>query len=134
MSGAEPTGDEADVRSEPVREGALEIFGSIADDGYPFGLEPQANSLRREKWAVAIVPLAADQLASRDDDRGSRARVRQEAEAVAIRLAVTTNAVPAGSSTRFPFTRTRTLSGSRSASWRRRPSNDFRWPRSSVPL
>ena len=62
------------------------------------------------------------------------ARGRRQDVARVILCAVTTNVVPAGRSTRFPFTRTTTLPGSASASWSERPSNDFCCPCSSVPL
>ena len=84
-----------------------------------------------ESGGVAVLPLATNELGARDDDR--RPRAAQDVARMILR-AVTTNVVPAGRSTRLPFTRTATLSGSASASCSERPSNVFRWPRSSVPL
>ena len=128
---AETAGDEAEIGLEPFPERPLEIVGPVADDRDPFRLEPEPKRLRSEKGAVLVLAVPADQLAARDDDR--RPRAAHEG-AVAILRAVTTNEVPAGSSTRFPFTRTRTFSGFLSASRRPRPVNVFFWPRSSVPL
>ena len=91
----------------------------------------RGGRLGREEGTVAVLALSADELRSRRDDR--RARPAQEV-ARTILCEVTTNVVPFGSSTRLPLSRTRTLCGFASASWRLFPSNDFRWPPSSVPL
>ena len=48
---AEPTGDEAEVRLEALRERALEIGGAVADDRDPLGLEPEADAPRRRGTA-----------------------------------------------------------------------------------
>ena len=119
---AEAAGDEAEIGREPLPERALEVLGAVADDRDPLGLEPEPQGLRSEEGAVLVLAVPADQLAARDDDR--RPRAAHEV-AVAILRAVTTNAVPAGSSTRLPFTRTRTFSGFLSASRSPRPLNVF---------
>ena len=120
---AETARDEAEIGLEALRECALEILDAIADDRDTSRVEPEAHDLRREERPVAVLPLAANELGARDDDR--RPRAAQDVARVILR-AVTTNVVPAGRSTRLPFTRTTTLSGSASASCSERPSNVFR--------
>ena len=115
MGRAEPARDEAEIGAEALRERTFEVLGPVADDRYPLRVETEPERFRGEKGAVPIVPLATDELRARDDDCRPRTRLRQE-DAGMIRRALTTNAVPAGSSTRFPFTRTTTFSGSASAS------------------
>ena len=132
--GPRPPGHEAEVGRHPVAQRPLEVLRAVADDRDPLGVEPESLRLCGEERAVPVLPLAAHELAPRDDDRRPRPRAGGRQEERTIRRAVTTNTVPAGSSTRLPFRRTTTLSGFSSASWRRRPSNGFPWPRSSVPL
>ena len=128
---AETARDEAEIGLEALRERTLEILDAVAHDRDTSRVESETNDLRREERPVAVLPLAANELGARDDDR--RPRAAQDVARVILR-AVTTNVVPAGRSTRLPFTRTATLSGSASASCSERPSNAFRWPCSSVPL
>ena len=109
---------EAEIGREALLEGALEILHAVTDDRDARRIEPEANDLGREERAVAVLPIAADELGARDDDR--RLRAAQDVARVILR-AVTANVVPAGRSTRFPFTRTTTLSGSASASCSDRP-------------
>ena len=115
MRRAEPARDEAEIGGEALREGSLEVLRPVSDDRYPLGVETEPERLRGEKGAVPVVSLSADELRPRDDDCRPGTRLRQE-DAGMMRRALTTNAVPAGSSTRFPFTRTTTFSGSASAS------------------
>ena len=123
--------DEAEIGLEAFGERTLEILDAIAHDRDSGGVESEPHDLRGEERPVAVLPLAANELGARDDDR--RPRAGQDVARMILR-AVTTNVVPAGRSTRLPFTRTATLSGSASASCSERPSNAFRWPCSSVPL
>ena len=101
--GTEPSGDEAEVCGERLAEGVLEVFDGVADDGDRRRLETEADGLGREEGPVAVLALSADELRPRRDDR--RARAAQEV-ARTILCEVTTNVVPLGSSTRFPFSRT----------------------------
>ena len=66
----EPARDEADVRlALAVAQRGLEIGGIVADDHDPLRLEAERERLARVEGAVAVVPLAAHELAARDDDR-----------------------------------------------------------------
>ncbi len=131
MRRAEATGHEQHVVAQPFAERPLEVLHAVADDLDADRVEPEANGLRREVGPVAVRSLSADELRARRDDR--RGGTAQDVARV-ILCAVTTNVVPAGSSTVEPFTRTATLSGSASASCSARPWNDLLWPCSSVPL
>jgi hypothetical protein len=70
---AEAAGDAAEVVLEAVPERALELVRPVADDRDPRRLEPEGERLPGEERAVQVGPLAADELASGDDDRGARA-------------------------------------------------------------
>src|SRR5439155_9981805 len=74
----EATGDEQQVGlAQPDRERLRELFGAVADDRDPGRLEAEAHQLGGEEGAVEVVPVAADELAARHDDR--RARPAQRA-------------------------------------------------------
>src|SRR5262249_44465479 len=126
----EPARDETEIGRERLAERGLEVVRRVSHDGDAPWLEPQPHGFGREERPVAVLPLPANELRARDDDRRPGAA---QAVVRVIRRAVTTNVVPAGSSTRLPFTRTVTFCGARSASWSERPTNDWCCPRSSVP-
>src|SRR4029453_16258175 len=71
---AEPARHEAEIPSQPICEGAPEGRGTGSDDRYPPRVEPEALSFCREERAVPVLPVTADELATRDDDRRPRAR------------------------------------------------------------
>ena len=125
-----------ETRQRSARERLLErvphFVRPVADDRDPLGLEAEPEHLAGEKRPVAVLALAADELAARDDDR--RPRASRHYDAGTIRREVTTKDVPAGRSTRFPLRRTRTFCGSASASWSRFASKRLLCPCSSVPL
>ena len=118
----ETTRHEAEIGGERLAERGVEVVDAVTDDRYPLRLEPEAHRLGCEERSIAVVPLTPDELRARDDDR--RPGSAQAVVRVTCR-AVTTKVDPSGNSTRLPFTRTVTLCGARSASWRERPSNDL---------
>ena len=61
---AEPARDEAEVGVEALSERALEILRSIADDRDPRRIEAEANRFGGEERPVAVLSLAANELAS----------------------------------------------------------------------
>ena len=84
MRRPEPAGHDAQVGAQPFRERRLELLLVVADDRDQRRLEPEPHELARDERAVAIVPVAPDELAPGDDDDAT-----QEAK---MPRAVTTNA------------------------------------------
>ena len=72
VSGPETARHHAEIRPEPVRERRRELLGPVAHDDDAVGLEPEACELLREERAVQVATVAADELASGDDDDGPR--------------------------------------------------------------
>src|SRR5205807_1978408 len=105
MRRAEPARDDAEIGSQPFAEGSLQLLRPVADDRDPRRLEAEAKRLAREKRAVPVGPLAADELAAGDDERGARpARKAQPAVRTRLKpLRVTTTARPSGKARRVPF-------------------------------
>ena len=123
MRRPEAPGDEAEIGAQRLSERVLEIVDAVTDDPNRRRLQAEPDDLGREKRAVAVLTLAADELGAGCDD--CRAGAAQDV-ARTILCEVTTNVEPFGRSTRFPFSRTSTFCGAASASWRLFPSNDFR--------
>ena len=70
----EPAGDAQEVVPEPLGQRGLEIGRIVADDRDRDRRDPERDQRRREERAVAVVPVAADELGARGDDRGARPR------------------------------------------------------------
>ena len=68
MGRPEPAGDEQQLALETLAECLLELLERVPDDCDPRGLETARYELAREKRAVLVTAIAADQLAARDDD------------------------------------------------------------------
>jgi hypothetical protein len=67
----EPARDEAQIRLQPIRQRRLELVGPVADDRDPRRLQPERERLLCEERTVQVRPLAPDELAAGDDDRGA---------------------------------------------------------------
>ncbi len=66
----EPARDDEQVVLEPAAKRRLEIGRVVADDRDPSRFDTAAEQVRREVRAVAIRPVAANELGARRDDRG----------------------------------------------------------------
>ena len=74
--GPEPAGDDAEIGLECFAQRGLEIGGIISDDRDARGIEAEREHGVREKRAVAVAAVAADELAAGGDDRHTRPRDR----------------------------------------------------------
>jgi hypothetical protein len=74
VGGAEAARDDAQVGAQALGERGPELVLPVPDDRDPRGLEPEADELAREERPVAIVPVAPDELAPRDDDVATQTR------------------------------------------------------------
>src|SRR5213076_1678848 len=95
---AEAAGDEAEVGIEAVAERVLQLVLPVADDLDPRRLEAESKRLACEERAVAVRPVAADELAAGDHE-GRPPADQGQAPVVALRpRAVTRNVFtpPAG--------------------------------------
>jgi hypothetical protein len=68
------SGDDAQVRLQALRKRSLELLLVVADDRDAGRLEPELDELARDERPVAIRPVAADELAPRDDDEATQER------------------------------------------------------------
>src|SRR5206468_9546845 len=64
----EPARHDAEIRLEPILQRRLELGRIVADDLDPRRLDAEAQQLRSQKRAVAVVALPANELAAGDDD------------------------------------------------------------------
>ena len=104
MRRAESSGDDAEVRLEPLPEGRAQLLGAISDDHEPFWSSSEPGQLAREESTVVIAQVSADELAAGEEDERSNYAV----ETVRTPFAVTTTiAGPCGKlCTRRPLRRT----------------------------
>src|SRR5439155_7690037 len=70
---AEPARDDEQVAGEAFAERLLEVGGVVAHDRDACGVDAEPQERRREERAVAVVPVAGDELRARCDDRRSYA-------------------------------------------------------------
>jgi hypothetical protein len=73
---AEPARDDGQVGAQRLRERGRQLVLVVAYDRDPRRLEPEPRQLPREEGTVAVVPVAADQLAAGDDDVTTQIRCR----------------------------------------------------------
>jgi hypothetical protein len=78
---AEASGDDDEVRVERLAERLFELALVVADDRDARGFQPEPDELAGEERAVAVLAVAANELAARDDEvttqtRRCRARSR----------------------------------------------------------
>lgn len=104
VRGAESSGDDTEVRHEPLPERRAQILRAIADDHDPVGRGSEPGELAREEGAVVVAHVSAHELAAGEEDEGPNYAV----ETVRTRFAVTTTiAGPCGKfCTRRPLSRT----------------------------
>jgi hypothetical protein len=74
VGGPQAARDDAQVGAQALRKGSLELRLGVSDDRDSCRLEPEADELAREERPVAIVPVAADKLATGDDDVTTQTR------------------------------------------------------------
>ena len=72
MRRPESARNDAELGLEAFPQRGQQFVGRVADDGDPGRLEPEREQLAGEKRAVQVGAVAADELASRDDDRSPR--------------------------------------------------------------
>jgi hypothetical protein len=71
---AEPARHDADVGLQAFTEHGGEVAGTIADEDDARGLDSPTGELGGEKRAVGVAVVAADELATGDDDEGPKVR------------------------------------------------------------
>jgi hypothetical protein len=71
---AEPARHDADVGPQAFTEYGGEVAGAIADEDDARRLDSQTGELGGEKRAVGVAAVAADELATGNDDEGPKVR------------------------------------------------------------
>src|SRR5439155_13024261 len=136
MGRAEPAGDDAQVRLEARPQRRFELDRVVPDDLYARRLDAEPQELCREKRPVAVAALAADELATGDDDDAARACQAVAGATETPRRVTTTLTVrpPPGMVTALPLTLALRPPGLPKLIQRRRAvKRRFLW-RSSVPV
>ena len=71
VRGPEASRDDAEIGLQTLAERGRELAGRVTDDRDPRRFEAERKELAREERAVQVGALAADELATGDDDRGA---------------------------------------------------------------
>ena len=67
---AETPRDDEQVLVQPCTQRGLELGRLVADDSDPHGIDAEPEQRARQIRAVPVLPVAADELRARRDDRG----------------------------------------------------------------
>jgi hypothetical protein len=109
MGRPEPARDDEQVVPQPLLEGGEQIARIVADDRDPRRIDAQPEQGRSEVRTISVVPVAADELGARRDDR--RARATYDAGRQPVGVTKITCGFAPGTCTRWPRTAMRRFSG-----------------------